>query len=45
MSILDCLLIVAFALVVLIVSGYFAACAGAQRWINFIDWLLLRLHK
>jgi hypothetical protein len=26
----------------LALCGYLASCAGANRWLNFIDWLLLR---
>lgn len=30
------------ALCALALFGYLAACAGAGRWINFVDWLMLR---
>lgn len=30
------------ALCAVALCGYLAACMGAERWINFIDWLLLR---
>lgn len=36
------LLLLVGALAALCVAGYLAACASAQRWLPFIDWLLLR---
>ena len=35
------LLLVCAVLAVLMLCGYLAACAGAQRWLNFRKWLFL----
>jgi hypothetical protein len=34
-----------FILIPLILIGYLSACAGAGKFINFVDWLLLRDRK
>lgn len=34
-------LLVCAVIAVLALGGYLAACAGAQRWLNFRKWLLL----
>lgn len=40
MTLASILLVVA-VLAVLGLCGYLAACAGAQRWLNFRKWLFL----
>jgi hypothetical protein len=38
-------LLIASFLAVLVGGGYLAACAGAQRWLNFRKWLFLERDR
>ena len=42
---MNTLLITCAALIVVMLCGYLAACAGSERFINFWDWLLLKPTK
>lgn len=42
---METIFLVGTALSLLMTVGYLAACAGAECWLPFFDWLLLRKKK